>query len=223
MDFVGDALFNEDLVLLGEDGAPFFDPSKPVAFFSQGAIWPNNHIHVLRPTLIGTGRFITYALNGVDYSLFVDGSTRDKLTQGAMNSIGLGWPTLAEQTGIATFLDRETETIDTLIAEQERLVELLQEKRQAVISYAITKGLNPDAPMKASGIDWLGDVPAHWRLTRVKHGRSNKAGARSASRSRPTGPLSGVWSKSAASMVGHSIQARTNFCHQILNPSPVSL
>ena len=71
-------------------------------------------------------------------------------------------PSLAEQTQIAAFLDHETAKIDSLVAEQRRLMELLKEKRQAVISHAVTRGLNPNAPMKPSGIEWLGDVPAHW-------------------------------------------------------------
>lgn len=73
-------------------------------------------------------------------------------------------PPFAEQQTIATFLDRETAKIDALIAEQQRLIELLKEKRQAVISHAVTKGLNPNAPMKDSGIEWLGDVPTHWNV-----------------------------------------------------------
>jgi type I restriction enzyme S subunit len=76
-------------------------------------------------------------------------------------------PPLAEQTAIAEFLDRETAKIDGLVAEQRRLMELLKEKRQAVISHAVTKGLNPHAPMKLSGIEWLGDVPGHWEVTRL--------------------------------------------------------
>ena len=78
------------------------------------------------------------------------------------------FPPTFEQTQIATFLDRETAKIDALVAEQQRLMELLKEKRQAVISHAVTKGLNPNAPMKPSGIDWLGNVPAHWEVRRVK-------------------------------------------------------
>ena len=78
------------------------------------------------------------------------------------------FPPSVEQSAIATFLDRETAKIDALIAEQQRLIELLQEKRQAVISHAVTKGLNPDAPMKDSGIEWLGEVPEHWGVTKVK-------------------------------------------------------
>ena len=86
-----------------------------------------------------------------------------------MRNILLGMPPLPEQTQIAAFLDRETAKIDELVAEQRRLMELLKEKRQAVISHAITKGLNPDTPMKPSGIEWLGDVPAHWERTPIKY------------------------------------------------------
>ncbi|EHZ2725412.1 restriction endonuclease subunit S [Vibrio parahaemolyticus] len=72
----------------------------------------------------------------------------------------------SEQQKIANFLDHETAKIDTLIAKQEKLIELLKEKRQAVISHAVTKGLNPDAPMKDSGVEWLGDVPEHWVVSK---------------------------------------------------------
>ena len=79
------------------------------------------------------------------------------------------FPPLAEQQVVGAFLDRETAKIDALIAEQQRLIELLQEKRQAVISHAVTKGLNPDAPMKDSRIEWLGEVPEHWEVVRLKN------------------------------------------------------
>ncbi|MEI8373540.1 MAG: restriction endonuclease subunit S [Planctomycetota bacterium] len=77
-------------------------------------------------------------------------------------------PPLHEQTLISAFLDQETAKIDDLVGEQRRLIELLKEKRQAVISHAVTKGLNPHAPMKPSGIEWLGDVPEHWKITPLK-------------------------------------------------------
>ncbi|HHF3025031.1 TPA: restriction endonuclease subunit S [Vibrio diabolicus] len=73
-------------------------------------------------------------------------------------------PPIEEQQKIANFLDHETAKIDTLIAKQEKLIELLKEKRQAVISHAVTKGLNPDVPMKDSGVEWLGEVPEHWMV-----------------------------------------------------------
>ncbi|EJL8715253.1 restriction endonuclease subunit S [Vibrio alginolyticus] len=77
-------------------------------------------------------------------------------------------PTFDEQTQIANFLDHETAKIDTLIDKQQQLIKLLKEKRQAVISHAVTKGLNPDAPMKDSGVEWLGEVPEHWSVCKLK-------------------------------------------------------
>lgn len=75
----------------------------------------------------------------------------------------------AEQALVADFLDHETAKIDNLIEKQQQLIELLKEKCQAVISHAVTKGLNPDVPMKDSGVEWLGDVPEHWIIKRLKH------------------------------------------------------
>lgn len=81
-------------------------------------------------------------------------------------------PPAHEQTQVACFLDHETARIDTLIAEQQCLIELLKEKRQAVIAHAVTKGLEPAVPMKDSGVEWLGEVPAHWDVVRTKHIKS---------------------------------------------------
>jgi restriction endonuclease S subunit len=81
----------------------------------------------------------------------------------------LSVPPLSEQQAIAQFLDRETAKIDTLIAKKERAIELLKEKRTALISHAVTKGLDPDAPMKDSGVEWLGEIPSHWEVYKNKN------------------------------------------------------
>lgn len=78
-------------------------------------------------------------------------------------------PTLGEQEKIANFLDHETAKIDTLIEKQQQLIILLKEKCQAVISHAVTKGLNPNAPMRDSGVEWLGEVPKHWSVKRLRY------------------------------------------------------
>ena len=168
VDYVNQWLFDEELVLLGEDGAPFFDPAKPVAFRVSGKIWVNNHAHVLRPQATINAKFLAHALNCVDYRAFIDGSTRDKLTQGDMNGIPIPCPQVGEQHAIAEFLDRETAKIDALVAMKERLIELLQEKRTALITRAVTRGLDPNAPVKDSGVEWLGEVPAHWEVRPLK-------------------------------------------------------
>ncbi len=86
-----------------------------------------------------------------------------------MKNICLSMPPSSEQEQIASFLDQETSKIDALISEQQRLIELLKEKRQAVISHAVTKGLNPDVRMKPSGVEWLGEVPEQWEVQRLKY------------------------------------------------------
>ncbi len=78
-------------------------------------------------------------------------------------------PAKIEQQKIASFLDHETAKIDTLIEKQQQLIKLLKEKRQAVISHAVTKGLNPNAPMRDSGVEWLGEVPEHWTMPKISH------------------------------------------------------
>ena len=93
-------------------------------------------------------------------------------------------PPVREQRAIAAFLDRETVKIDSLVAKKERLIELLQERRTALISRAVTKGLDPDVPMKDSGVEWLGEIPVDWEVKRMKHlagkigsGKTPKGGA----------------------------------------------
>ncbi|WP_218397583.1 restriction endonuclease subunit S [Alteromonas lipotrueae] len=93
---------------------------------------------------------------------------RWRLPTESFNNIVYPVPPIDEQIKIANFLDHETAKIDTLIEKQQQLIKLLKEKRQAVISHAVTKGLNPNAPMKESGVEWLGEVPEHWQVTRAK-------------------------------------------------------
>lgn len=85
-----------------------------------------------------------------------------------LESIQLSIPSITEQGYIASFLDHEIAKIDKLIEKQQQLIELLKEKRQAVISHAVTKGLHPDVPMKDSGVEWLGEVPEHWMIAQLK-------------------------------------------------------
>lgn len=114
--------------------------------------------------------FRTYDIMKVFYSM--GGGLRQSMKYEDLKRLPILLPPPAEQTAIAAFLNRETAKIDALVAEQRRLVELLKEKRKAVISHAVTKGLNPDAPVKDSGIEWLGEVPAHWGSSRLKHATS---------------------------------------------------
>ncbi|MEH8201547.1 MULTISPECIES: restriction endonuclease subunit S [Aeromonas] len=119
-----------------------------------------------------TGRFVYYYLSSNFYKVALEGnakSTVDSLRLPQFLNFEFSIPPLDTQDVIVAFLDYETARIDRLIAQQQRLIELLKEKRQAVISHAVTKGLNPNAPMKDSCVEWLGQVPEHWIVTRLKY------------------------------------------------------
>lgn len=111
--------------------------------------------------------FRAYDTIKVFYSM--GGGLRQSMKYSDMKWLPVWLPDWQEQTQIARFLDHETTRIDALIEEQQRLIELLKEKRQAVISHAVTKGLDPTVPMKDSGVEWLGEVPAHWGITDLKY------------------------------------------------------
>ncbi|MGB3410547.1 MAG: restriction endonuclease subunit S [Microthrixaceae bacterium] len=147
VDRVVEHIFDEELVLLGEDGAPFDDPTREVAFHVTGPVWANNHIHVLRPTG-SNGRYLTYALNAMDWRPLVTGSTRDKLTQDDMMRARVPVYDLDQQRRIADFLDAETARIDALITAKQQMIDLLDERRWLVLSKVIAKGGYPIVPLR---------------------------------------------------------------------------
>jgi type I restriction enzyme S subunit len=128
------------------------------------------HLSIVRPREGTDGAFIKRFFDSIFakscFAVRANGLTRVGLGQYELDNVEIPFPPVDEQATLAAFLDRETAKIDALVAEQRRLIELLKEKRQAVISHVVTKGLNSDAPMNPSDIDWLGSVPAHWRVAR---------------------------------------------------------
>lgn len=126
-------------------------------------------VAVSRPNCV---RYVFWTLRSLasvaQWESSVGGATFGALNLGPLSETAMAIPDAEEQSSIAAVLDRETAKIDALAAEQQRLIELLKEKRQAVISHAVTKGLSPDTPMKPSGIEWVGDVPSHWRVEKMK-------------------------------------------------------
>ncbi len=120
-------------------------------------------------------KYLQYWLRNIERFLFIlsTSNTQDNLNSEKVGNLPLFIPPLEEQKAITNFLDHETAKIDTLIDKQQQLIKLLKEKRQAVISHAVTKGISssqgkPDAPMKDSGVEWLGEVPAHWSVAQLK-------------------------------------------------------
>jgi type I restriction enzyme S subunit len=139
------------------------------------------HLALLRPKLAVDGKFLFRALQArpINYQFEVEatGITRYGIDQYAIGSTFFLLPPLPEQRTIAAFLDRQTAKIDALIAKKQRLLDLLAEQRAALISQAVTKGLNPDVKMKDSGVAWLGQVPEHWEVLPLKHAVENRPGA----------------------------------------------
>lgn len=167
-DHVDKFLFDEELVLLGEDGAPFFDKTRNVAFLINEKVWINNHIHVLKPQKNIDASFLCYALNSVDYREYINGAIINKLTQSDMKTINIPYPPLPEQRQIVSFLDRKCSAINTAIEKTKKSIEKLEEYKKAVITKAVTKGLNPDVKMKDSGVEWIGEIPEDWDIRRIK-------------------------------------------------------
>ena len=159
--------FREDDVLFGKL-RPYLAKVVHANFDGVGT----TELLVLRPKDDVESRFLFYYLLSDGFIDTVNSSTYGaKMPRANSEQVGdltVNLPPLAEQRAIAAFLDRQTARLDDLIAEQRRLIELLQERRAARISHAVTQGLDPDVPMKDSGISWLGEIPAHWETRRLK-------------------------------------------------------
>ena len=143
-------------------------------------IW--SPLAVLRPNKdVTTTNFLFYAMKSKPFFYSVELSwsfgTQQNIGMGVISNIRIVLPPLPEQQKIAEFLDQETSKIDKLITKKERLIKLLKEKRTALISHAVTKGLNPDVPMKDSGVEWLGEIPEHWKVKKCKQLSLIKRGA----------------------------------------------
>lgn len=118
-------------------------------------------------------KYLAYCFDSLEFRnqirSAVSGIKVFSITQAILKSSKVQLPSYPEQTAIATYLDRKTAEIDELIADKKRLLELYEEEKTAVINQAVTKGINPDVPMKDSGIEWLGEIPEHWVVKRFKH------------------------------------------------------
>lgn len=156
-------LYDGESVLLGRKGTV----DKPLHV--QGRFWTVDTMFYTVVQEAVSARYLYYSALTIPFRYYSTNTALPSMTQESLGSHLVAAPAFLDQVKIARFLDHETARIDALIAEQERLIDLLKEKRQAVISHVITKGLNPDAPMKDSGVEWLGEVPAHWDVVRVKH------------------------------------------------------
>ncbi|NNG75057.1 restriction endonuclease subunit S [Acinetobacter sp. ANC 4277] len=134
---------------------------------SEDSVIDNNCIGI-EPIHL-TENYNFYVHKVIDFDWYVNGGAIPSISVQKYKAEVIAIPNENEQIQIANFLDHETTQIDSLIEKQQLLIELLKEKRQAVISHAVTKGLNPNVPMKDSGVEWLGQVPEHWTISFIKY------------------------------------------------------
>lgn len=186
----GDTIFTKDSESADDIGIASYVPED------MSGVVCGYHLSIARPKDQAHGAFVKRLLDAhytkACFAVLANGLTRVGLNQYAVDNVELPWPPIDEQVSIASFLDRETAKIDALIAEQEKLLALLAEKRQATISHAVTRGLtnlpgadlnaafgggpkgegkdspsHPIVPMKDSGVPWLGEVPEHWQVRSI--------------------------------------------------------
>ncbi|WP_406915806.1 restriction endonuclease subunit S [Enterobacter quasiroggenkampii] len=166
--------------LLAKGDIVFADTSEDIdgsgnftQLVSDTVTFAGYHTIIARPFERENSRFYAYLLDCKELRSQVRHAVKGvkvfSITQAILRNLSIWLPSNDEQAKIAAFLDHETAKIDNLIEYQRQLIELLKEKRQAVISHAVTKGLNPDVTMKDSGVEWLGKVPEHWELVPLKY------------------------------------------------------
>jgi len=182
--YPNDIVLNSMNVVVGSVGlSKYFGAVSPVYYMlyprrDEDKVEYFNHIfqsETFQRSLLGLGNGILMKESESSSKL---NTIRMRIPMEKLNTQALPRPSEVEQAKIATFLDHETSKIDTLIQKQQQLIELLKEKCQAVISHAVTKGLNPDAPMKDSGVEWFGEIPEEWMVSKVKYKYTNLDGQR---------------------------------------------
>jgi type I restriction enzyme S subunit len=161
--YANDYIYDGESVLLGRKGTI----DKPL--YVNERFWTVDTMYWSKIMPNADGRFCYYVATTIPFSRYSTNTALPSMTQTDLGSHLVAFPEKNEQKSISSFLDKETARIESLIAKKTRFIELLKEKRQALITHAVTKGLNPDAPMKDSGIEWIDEVPEHWLKRKVFH------------------------------------------------------
>lgn len=170
LDYIDDYIFDEDAILVGEDGSVIHEDGTPFVTVASGKFWVNNHAHVLTTRNEITVAYAAEALSVADIRKSVNGSTRQKLTQSDLGNIVLPVPPLNEQQRIVRALKNHLiKTIDVILAKIEAQIPILERYRASVIHEAVTRGLDPAVPTKPSGVSWVGSAPERWTNKRFKY------------------------------------------------------
>lgn len=181
IDKVDSYIFDDTLILVGEDGANLFSRNTPLAYLASGKFWVNNHAHILKPKK-GNINYFVNSLENTDYTILISGSAQPKLTQENLMNIPVLNPDINIQNKIANFLDEKTSQFDTIISKKEALIQTLEEAKKSLISEVVTGKVKvvktsdgyelverKKEEMKDSGVEWLGNVPKEWKVKKLKY------------------------------------------------------
>lgn len=160
---------DDEVLLIGEDGANLVMRNLPLIYKAKGKFWVNNHAHILKPKVGQDYHYMAFLLESGDYSLYITGSAQPKLSQENLNNYPIPVPPIEEQKAIARYLDDVCAKIDALVNEKQTHVNELRAYRTSLITETVTHGLNPDVSLRPSGIDWLGNIPEHWKTSKLKY------------------------------------------------------
>ena len=156
-------LYQKESVLLGRKGTI----DKPL--FVDYPFWTVDTMYYTEIKENVSAKYFYYLCTQIEFDFYQYGSAVPSMTQRDLYNVNFPYPTLDEQRRIANYLDRKCSQIDTIIARQQEVIEKLKAYKLSVITEAVTKGLNPDVPMKDSGVEWIGEIPEHWDFRRIKN------------------------------------------------------
>ena len=151
-------LYDGEVILMGRKGTI----NKPLYF--KGKFWSVDTMFYCIPRKAVCGKYIYYQATIFPFNLYSTSTALPSMTQSDLCNNPIVLPPLAEQQQIASYLDTKTEKIDKMIAKAKKKIEYLGKLKQSVITRAVTRGLNPNAPLKNSGVKWIGDIPIHWDI-----------------------------------------------------------
>lgn len=172
--YKGDLVFNSMNMIVGAVGvSDYFGCISPVYYTYYGGLnksYTSFYEYLFRcKTVQGVLYSLGRGLMAIDRGDGKYNTLRLKISRDDLRSLRLPFPNLPEQTAIANFLDTKTTKIDQAIAQKEKMIELLKERKQIIIQNAVTKGLEPNAKMKESGVEWIGEIPEHWEVKKLRY------------------------------------------------------
>lgn len=169
IDLIDGYTIDNHVMLIGEDGANLRMRNLPLMYEVNGKAWINNHAHILKPKEGYDFDFLFLALESLDINLYITGSAQPKLSQENLKEIMVPVTSYNKQKRISKYLKDRCTELDTLTSDIQKQIDTLEQYKKSVITEAVTKGLNPDAEMKDSGIDFIGKMPLNFKIVRVKN------------------------------------------------------